>query len=49
MSEDVKSWINTVHDGILELLLQQELGAEDGHAVVDMVPGYHDFEYLSSR
>ncbi|KAJ5377333.1 uncharacterized protein N7496_004742 [Penicillium cataractarum] len=49
MPEDVKSWINTVHDGILEMILQQELGAEDGYAVVDMIPGYHDFAYLSNR
>jgi hypothetical protein len=49
MSEDVKSWINRIHDEILEMIPQNELCAEDGRAVVDMIPGYHDFEYLSNR
>ena len=38
-----------VHDKVLELIPQQDLGREDGQAVIDMIPGYHDFGYLLSR
>lgn len=39
MSDEVRSWIDQVHSGIMEMLSQQELelGPEDGHALVDMI------------
>ncbi|KAJ6187049.1 hypothetical protein N7519_001957 [Penicillium mononematosum] len=49
MSDDVRSLVQRVHNKILEMIPQQDLGRQDGHAVVDMIPGYHDFSYLSSR
>ncbi|CAG8012473.1 unnamed protein product [Penicillium nalgiovense] len=49
MSDDVRSFVQRVHNKILEMIPQQDLGRQDGHAMVDMIPGYHDFSYLSSR
>jgi hypothetical protein len=49
MSDDVRSLVQRVHNKILEMIPQQDLGCQDGHAVVDMIPGYHDFSYFSSR
>lgn len=49
MSDDLRLWIHRVHDKVLELIPQQDLGREDGQAVIDMIPEYHDFGYLLSR
>lgn len=49
LSDGVRSWIDEVHDGVLQILPTSRLSEQDGYAAVDMVPGYHQFDYLTNR
>lgn len=49
LSDGVQSWVGEVHDGILQMLPTSRLSQQDGYAVVDMIPGYHRFDYLTNR
>ncbi|OJJ95018.1 hypothetical protein ASPACDRAFT_1860402 [Aspergillus aculeatus ATCC 16872] len=49
MSDEVRSWVHSVHDQMLEMMPRQELNQQDGHAVVGMAMMYYDFPYLLTR
>lgn len=49
ISEDVRNWVCTIHDIMLDMIPQQRLSHQDGKALIDIV-AYHDgFGYLTSR
>jgi hypothetical protein len=49
MSDEVREWAHDVHDILLKQIPQGALDAQDGASVVDIVPGYHDFNYLLNQ